>query len=143
VAEANLGPMGEVHHAAWPILLAIAIGVGGLALAWVLLKPAALGDENTEPAYEGGLEKALYNKWYVDEAYDRTVVRGTWGLSAFFSRFIDRGLIDGIVDGLGRAMAGFGLLFGRIQSGQVNTYAFVIIVGVLAVLAGFTGVFGF
>jgi NADH-quinone oxidoreductase subunit L len=130
-----------VPHPAAPIVLAILIGLGGLAAAWFLLKPATLGNENTQPAYEGGLQKALYNKWYVDEAYDAAIVKPTWRLSRIFSSVIDRGLIDGIIDGAGRTAQSVGLLFGRIQTGQTNTYAFVIVIGVLLVLAGFSGFF--
>src|SRR5690606_29991626 len=43
VWAANTAPIPEVHHAAWPIVLAILIGVAGLALAWVVLKPERLG----------------------------------------------------------------------------------------------------
>jgi hypothetical protein len=42
-----------------------------------------------------------------------------------------------VVDGAGRAAHGAGMLMGKAQSGLVNTYAFVIIVGVLAVLGTF------
>src|SRR5690606_33064891 len=43
VWAANTAAIAEVHHAAWPIVLAILIGVAGLALAWVVLKPERLG----------------------------------------------------------------------------------------------------
>ena len=39
----------------------------------------------------------LANKYYVDELYDATVVRGTWGLARLLSRF-DAGVIDGLVN---------------------------------------------
>jgi NADH-quinone oxidoreductase subunit L len=70
----------------------------------------------------------------VDEVYDAAVVRPVVALSRGFASFFDRGVIDGIVDGTARAAQRIGLLFGRVQTGLVNTYAFVIIVGVLAVL---------
>ena len=129
------------HHAAWPIVLAIALGLGGLALAWVLLKPARLGDEQTQPAYRSGLERVLYRKWYIDELYDGLVVRPLAGVSRLFSSVVDRGVIDGIIDGAGRVAQSLGLLAGRAQTGQLNTYAFILVLGVLGVLAGFAGFF--
>jgi NADH-quinone oxidoreductase subunit L len=135
VWEANTVAIGEVHHAAWPILLAILIGLAGLALAVVILKPGLLGTPEETPAYEGDLEKALYNKWYVDELYQKIVVRPVWGLSRAFYSVVDRGTIDGLVDGvLGRGAMLLGMAAGRVQTGQVNTYAFVIIIGVIVVL---------
>jgi NADH-quinone oxidoreductase subunit L len=41
------------------------------------------------------------------------------------------------VDGAGRLAQAVGLVFVRVQTGHVNTYAFVILVGVLAVLGAF------
>ncbi|CAN5893886.1 NADH-quinone oxidoreductase subunit L [soil metagenome] len=137
VIRANLGEIAEPHHAWWPILLAIVIGLGGLALAWVLLKPERLRTAEEQPAYESTPERVLYNKWYIDELYDRVVVRPVNVLSRGFSSIVDRGIIDGVIDGTGRLAQGFGLMMGRLQSGQLNTYAFTIIVGVLLVLGAF------
>jgi NADH-quinone oxidoreductase subunit L len=120
----------------WPIALAVAIGLGGLALAWALLSRKALGDAESHPAYRGGVEKALYNKWYVDEAYDAVVVKPVQGLSRAFARF-DMGVVDWLVDLSGRLSQMFGIAFGRLQTGQLNTYAFVLVVGVLIVLGSF------
>jgi len=134
VMAANLIMPDYVPHPAWPIVLAILIGLGGLALAWFLLKPARLGDADTTPAYTDTAGRVLFNKWYIDEIYDAVVVRPVMALSRGFSNFFDRGVIDGLIDGAGRTAQGVGLMFGRMQTGLVNTYAFVIIVGVLAVL---------
>jgi len=134
VWAANMG-VPEAHHAAWPIVVAILIGLGGLTLAWVLLRPSGLETPEGTPAYRGGLERVLYNKWYVDELYDRIVVRPIWWLSRAFYHLVDRAAIDGLIDGvLGRGALLLGMVAGRVQSGQVNTYAFVVVVGVIVVL---------
>ncbi|HEY0015479.1 MAG TPA: NADH-quinone oxidoreductase subunit L [Longimicrobium sp.] len=137
VMRDNVGEAGEAAHAAWPIFLAIAIGLGGLALAYVLVsrRNAKLRTADQEPAYTGGLQKALYNKWYVDELYDRVVVRPVNAVSRAEWGF-DR-VIDGTVDFFGRMAQALGLWVGRAQTGFVNTYAFVLILGVLVVLGSF------
>src|SRR5690606_27419754 len=112
-------------------------GLAGLLLAVFLLKPARLGTAEAHPAYTGGFDRLLYHKWYVDELYDAVVVRPVYALSRGFSTIIDRGLIDGIVDGSGRLAQGVGLMIGRVQTGQLNTYAFMLLVGVIAVLGAF------
>ncbi|HEX8695384.1 MAG TPA: NADH-quinone oxidoreductase subunit L [Longimicrobium sp.] len=138
VVRANLGELAEPEHAPWPIFFAIAIGLGGLLAAWLLIGPKArrIGDAAAEPAYRGTPERVLYNKWYVDELYDRVVVRPTHGLARSFAR-LDMGLIDGLVDFAGRTSQAVGLALGRLQTGQLNTYAVVLVVGVLLVLGSF------
>ena len=84
---------------------------------------------------EGDLERALYNKWYVDEAYDAVIVRPIVAVSRGFWRYIDQGLIDGIANGAGYASRAVGWVGSRLQTGQINTYAFAIVAGTLLLLA--------
>jgi NADH-quinone oxidoreductase subunit L len=125
------------HHAAWPIVLAILIGVAGLLIAYFVLKPERLRQADEHVAYTGGLERLLYHKWFVDELYGRIVVSPVRGISNAFSKIVDRGIIDGMIDGTGRLAQAIGMLAVRVQTGQLNTYAFVLLVGVVAVLGAF------
>ena len=129
--------VGEPEHAAWPIFLAIVIGIGGLVLAWIVVRPASerVGTAETEPAYRGGMQRTLYNKWYVDELYDWAIVRNVHRLARVQWGF-DRAL-DATVDFFGRMAQSLGLWAGRVQTGTVNTYAFVLVVGVLVLLGSF------
>jgi NADH-quinone oxidoreductase subunit L len=81
-----------------------------------------------------GLGRILYNKWYVDEAYDAVIVRPIVASSRAAWRWIDQGLIDGAVNGLGHASRAFGWVGSRLQTGQLNTYAFATVLGVLLLL---------
>jgi NADH-quinone oxidoreductase subunit L len=137
VAVASLGELPEVAHHGWAIGLAIAIAFGGLALAYFLLKPAGLRRADQQPSYTTAAGGVLYNKWFIDELYDRVVVRPLYAVSRAFYSVVDRGIIDGVIDGAGRLTQSVGLLAGRIQTGQLNTYAFTIVVGVLVVLGAF------
>ena len=76
----------------------------------------------------------LYDKWYVDELYDRIVVRPLVATSRFFWRFIDQVVIDGAVNLAGGAARAVGWLISLFQTGSVNTYAFILTLGVLAIL---------
>jgi NADH-quinone oxidoreductase subunit L len=77
----------------------------------------------------------LYDKWYVDEAYDAVIVRPIVGTSRALWRFVDQGLIDGVVNGVGYAARAFGWVGSRLQTGQLNTYAFAVVAGALLLLA--------
>jgi NADH-quinone oxidoreductase subunit L len=104
----------------------------------IVLTTRALGRRVVDPAVGAaaprGFRKVLYNKWYVDELYDRTVVRPLLAVSRASWRFIDETLIDGLVNGAGYLSRFAGWSGSRLQTGQLNTYAFAIVVGVLVVL---------
>jgi len=121
---------GEVLWAAVSCVLAISVIL--LAARWV-------GSRRTVPATESpeatGFGRVLLDKWYVDEAYDAIVVRPVLALSRGFAKFIDQGLIDGIANGLGYASRAFGWVGSRLQTGQINTYAFAVVAGTLLLLA--------
>ena len=89
---------------------------------------------------EHGFEGVVANKYYVDEGIDRAIVTPTYKVSrTFLWRFIDAGLIDGLlVNGSAAVARSFGWLGSRLQTGNVGIYAWVLVVGVLAMLGAFT-----
>jgi NADH-quinone oxidoreductase subunit L len=132
--------VGEVAHhspfgggeAMWALLsFAIAVAV-------IVLTTRALGRRVVDPAVTAtpprGFARVLYNKWYVDELYDRTVVQPLLSVSRGAWRYIDQNIIDGLVNGAGYLSRLAGWTGSRLQTGQLNTYAFAIVVGVLLVL---------
>ena len=136
------GVVPEVNPTLEYILIGVAlvIAVTGIVVAWTMLKPQQLVPKR-EAAPEEGFERVLANKYYVDEIYDDAVVRPTVGVSrGLLWEGIDAGLIDGVmVRFFGGQIPRFvGWIGSRMQSGQVGTYAWVLIVGVLCVLGAFT-----
>ena len=137
VIASNVGEV--LHHApfgggeaVWA-LLSFAI-----ATAVIVLTTRALGRRVVKPALEDtaptGFRKVLYNKWYVDEFYEKTIVRPLIRVSRASWRYIDQNIIDGMVNGAGYASRSIGWAGSRLQSGQLNTYAFAIVVGAIVVL---------
>jgi NADH-quinone oxidoreductase subunit L len=120
--------------------VALAIAVVGIVVAWTMLKPEQLVPKR-EAKPEEGFERVLANKYYVDEIYDDAVVQPTVSVSrGLLWEGIDAGLIDGVMVRFfgGQVPRFVGWVGSRLQSGQVGTYAWVLIVGVLFVLGAFT-----
>ncbi|GGC30562.1 NADH-quinone oxidoreductase subunit L [Parapedobacter defluvii] len=82
-----------------------------------------------------GLSRLSYRKFYVDELYDTLIVRPLNALSVFFYRKVDRGGIDGVVNGLGSATGKSGKGIRLLQSGNVGFYIFMMVIAVVALLA--------
>ncbi len=120
------------------ILLAIAIAITGLVVTLAVLKPAALVPK-AQAKPEEGFQRVLADKYYVDEFYDATVVEPTYGVARnLLWRGVDVGLIDGLfVNGSAWVMRFVGWVGSQLQSGQLGTYAWALVLGVLLVLGAF------
>ncbi len=118
---------------------AVAVAVGGIAFAFMRLKPERLVPKAQSPE-EVGFERVLANKYYVDEAYDSAIVSPTIQISrGVLWKGIDSGLIDGLlVNGTAALMRGLGWAGSRFQTGVTGTYAWLLVVGVIAVLGAVT-----
>jgi NADH-quinone oxidoreductase subunit L len=120
--------------------VALVIAIAGILVAWTMLKPSRLVPKR-EARPEEGFERVLANKYYVDELYDDVIVEPTVAASrSLLWKGIDVGLIDGLMVNFfgGRVPRLVGWIGSQLQSGQVGTYAWVLVVGVLLVLGAFT-----
>src|SRR5690606_36955195 len=137
ILAANLPALSETAPlgggaAAW------AIGSFVLAVAVILFASKWVGARDHRPATESpeltGFARVLNQKWYVDQVYDALVVRPSVSASHALWRVVDHGIIDGVVNGLGHATRVVGWAGCKLQTGQLNTYAFAVAIGVLIFL---------
>ncbi|MBM9594100.1 NADH-quinone oxidoreductase subunit L [Roseitranquillus sediminis] len=134
--------MDEAHHApVWvkvSAFVAMLLGLG-LALAMYIRRPEL---PSAWAATQPPLYRFLLNKWYFDEIYDATFVRGAKGLGRFLWKRGDGTVIDGGINGLAMGIVPyFTRLAGRVQSGYLFHYAFAMVIGV-AVLITWMTLFG-
>jgi NADH-quinone oxidoreductase subunit L len=138
----HTGPLGvpevmiDVHRFSVSMTLsviALAAGLIGIFMAWMLYiqhpeLPGRISDRVR------GLRELLWRKYYIDEIYDALISRPLfWTSTHILSDGIDRGVIDGIVNGSGTAVEGGGEATRKIESGNVQHYAFVYLIGAVAV----------
>lgn len=69
-----------------------------------------------------GIGKVLSSKFYVDEAYDAAVTAPVNHLGDFTYKWIDRKVIDGIVNFTGVIVKKGSDLYGKIQTGNLENY---------------------
>ena len=76
-----------------------------------------------------------FNKFYIDQIYDRLIVRPLFFLAELLFYVIDRALIDVVlVHGAGAYTRGIASLLRRLQSGRVPTYAVWFVAGAVGAL---------
>ena len=78
-----------------------------------------------------GFSKILANKWYVDELYNKAVVSPLSSLAAFFNKSVEPKVIDGTVNGVGKAVNYASRQIRWIQSGQVGAYILLMVIGMI------------
>jgi NADH-quinone oxidoreductase subunit L len=134
------GPHNEVlHHAhlaPFDIKVAplVATAIGTLGAVYVYLIKEGLGAKLA--ANGGPLHQFLYNKWYFDELYQATFVRGAKLLGDLFWKVGDQKLIDGLgPNGVAAVAAVSGKGVGKVQTGYLYHYAFVMLLGVAGLLS--------
>lgn len=75
---------------------------------------------------------AMKNKFYVDELYDAIIVKPLMAISSLFDKIIDRKIVDGFVNGVGRGVVYGSRQLRLLQSGQVGSYILLMVLGLLA-----------
>ncbi|KAA5533403.1 NADH-quinone oxidoreductase subunit L [Taibaiella lutea] len=91
--------------------------------------------KNTKFGENTGIAKVLENKWYIDELYDTVIVTPLNNLSKGLDKYAERNGIDGAVNGIGRLVNWGSSRMRLLQSGQVGTYIFAMVVGVVILFA--------
>ncbi|HYF49660.1 MAG TPA: proton-conducting transporter membrane subunit, partial [Planctomycetota bacterium] len=121
------------HHAHIINMVITAIAaLGGIALGLSMY-----GKGQRVPNPEGSKNffyRLSLNKFYVDETYNALIVMPFVIGSEIMHWVVEMLFIDLLVTGFGYAVAFFSNVFRRIQTGLMNTYAFAILMGTLAVL---------
>jgi len=138
------GPFGwlfnMVHgYPFWVLLLPLVMSVTGFVVAFLMYmrgEGAAKHIRNVEETGGSPLYNFLLNKWYIDELYDATIVKGARKLGDIFWKIGDVKIIDGLgPNGVAGFAAGAAKRLSKIQSGFLYHYAFVMLIGVAVIIA--------
>jgi NADH-quinone oxidoreductase subunit L len=126
-----------MHHLpAWVGLLPLIMAVAGIALAYVMYIANPL-----LPVRLAGSFRSIYlfllNKWYFDELYDAVFVRPAVRLARGLWQVGDVAVIDGVPNGLAEITSGGSRQAVKIQTGSLAVYAFVMLIGVVALVGLF------
>jgi NADH-quinone oxidoreductase subunit L len=145
------------------MLISIVMAGAGIGLGYLLYGRQPLRAGQADPLERlGVLWTVLRNKYYIDEIYRATIIRGTIGLStllfrfdqgiidavvnligrlmerlSYVSRLFDTYVIDGIVNGVGRVTSAVGEELRYIQTGRVQNYMVIVVISVVLLMGVF------
>ena len=120
--------------AEWGLIgISVAVAFAGIAIAYLFyLKSPQI--PHTLVSRFPFIYKLLYNKYYVDELYNATIVNPMVRGSEFVYKNFDLAVIDGAVDGAGNTANFFGKILSYFQTGLIKDYALIFLLGATLLL---------
>jgi len=140
----DVGPIVSGHESASDIAVEIftdpltyvslVLAVVGILLAYRIYYLPGFDRSVFARGITGKFQRALENRWYISKFYDDFAYKVWYGFSLVCDAF-DRRVIDGAVNGFSYLGANTGGVLRKAQSGNVQRYASLIIVGIVVLLA--------
>jgi NADH-quinone oxidoreductase subunit L len=127
LGKAVSGGAHTLSHSTEYMLMGISVGIAAIAIF------VAIGRYSKKPDLDeaAGFGKILANKWYVDELYNTIIVKPLNWLSKMADKFLEKSIIDGAVNGVGKLVQTGSRQLRLLQSGQVGSYVLLMIVGIV------------
>ncbi|OHC03953.1 MAG: NADH-quinone oxidoreductase subunit L [Planctomycetes bacterium RIFCSPLOWO2_12_FULL_40_19] len=124
---------GDLHHVSNGLMFSM-MGIStGIAIIGILLAYLMYIKQPDLPAKIVGKFKLIYtiiyNKYYVDEIYDATIVKPTVKTSFVLWKIVDVKIIDGFVNAVARIVELKSEVLKLFQTGYVRNYALSILLG--------------
>jgi NADH-quinone oxidoreductase subunit L len=128
-----IAPAGDHHGPGWLMPLSIALALGGIGLAWLTYQRGAV-DPGRLSAVLGPLDVMARHRYGFDALAEGLYRAGLLGFSRLIG-WVDRYLVDGVLNVLSAwcLRAGDGLR--RMQTGRAQDYVYGVAFGVLLVVA--------
>ena len=122
----------------WVLFAPLLVSALGFVTAWIMYirQGAEKHIAVIEETGGGVMYNFLLNKWYVDEIYEATFVKGGRALGDLFWKVGDQKIIDGLgPNGFAATAMVVAKRFSKIQSGKLFHYAFIMLAGIAVILA--------
>jgi NADH-quinone oxidoreductase subunit L len=131
-------PEPEFESPAWLTPLAVGVALSGVALAWLTYQRGTISASRLAAA-SGPLRTAALHAFWIDDAFLFVYRSGLLVFSRTIG-WIDRYIVDGVVNVFSAWTVMGGGRLRRMQTGKVQDYVFGVAVGVVALLLWLGGV---
>ena len=126
----------HLNHATEYILMFTVIV---LTLVMIVIAYLMYVKRNTVPVEEGAklnpVHQVVYHKYFVDELYDRIIVKPLYWIASMLDSMVERLGIDRLVNSAGNAVVDGSSVIRLLQTGNIGFYVFAMVVGIILMLA--------
>jgi NADH-quinone oxidoreductase subunit L len=121
------------HSSEW-MLMGISVVAAVVSIVYAYSKFGGSKNVPAEDSEITGLQKTIYNKYYIDEAYWGIFVNPVKRLSNVFANIIEPKGFDGAVNGIGGFVNTFSGVARKLQAGGTGFYLFAMVIGIAVIL---------
>ena len=114
------------HSTEW-----ILMGTATVLILVVIIYAVTKFKKYTTTGPNTGIATILENKWYIDELYDTVIVNPLHWFAGFLKNTIEKYVIDGAVNGVGKLVGYGSRQFRLLQSGQVGSYILMMVMALV------------
>jgi NADH-quinone oxidoreductase subunit L len=118
------------------ITISTLLAASGLVIAWLAyVRKHPAFDPSAWAARAGPVYDLFYNKYYLDEIYERVIIHPLyWFSENVLWKVVDIGIIDATVNGVATTVDYSSSQLRRVQTGFVANYALAIAIGAVIVI---------
>ncbi|MBR2255589.1 MAG: NADH-quinone oxidoreductase subunit L [Candidatus Methanomethylophilaceae archaeon] len=109
--------------------LTIALALIGIGIAYLMYVKCSINPGKFNKNGESWLYKALSNRWWFPQLYNQISWKFGYGIARGVD-YVDRQIIDGTVNGLSGAVVGGGSTVSKMQTGHVQDYSSIVLLGI-------------
>jgi len=128
-------PESEFVLPGWLTPLAVGVAALGIGLAWLTYQRGVVSAERLAAAF-GPIRRAALAKFWLDDVF-LFAYRGVMLALSQVVGWLDRYLVDGVVNVMSAWTVTAGDRLRRLQSGKVQDYVYGVVIGVLALVLWF------
>ena len=98
------GHAAAVAHSYVPLIVSVVVSIGGLLLGYLVYRGfSTAGEKDPVGKRLGFYWDWLQNRYYIDQFYQRVFIEtSNWLAEVFTYRWIDKGVIDGLIEGVAK-----------------------------------------
>ena len=112
--------------------LTIVLALLGIGIAYLMYSKKTVDPAKFNKNGQSCIYKALANRWWFPQLYNQISWKFGYGIARGVN-YIDRQVVDGTVNGLSAAVVGGGDTLSKVQTGHVQDYSSIILLGVAVI----------
>lgn len=129
----EFGSASMEHSTEW-MLMGISVAAAVISILFAYSRFSNNKNIPVEDSEITGLQKTIYNKYYIDEVYWAAFVNPVKRLSNIFANVFEPKGFDGAVNGIGGFVNTFSGVARKLQAGGTGFYLFAMVIGIAVIL---------